>query len=89
MLYWLTATAGSAARMYYESSLIRDWFPTTNSGVPTAVANFAGDTAIRRWAEEHNIIVRWTEFNGGGHFAALEAPDLLTGDIRQFFNSLR
>jgi len=88
-LYWLTATAGSAARMYYESSHNPDWFPITNSGVPTAVANFAGDTAIRRWAEESNTITRWTEFDRGGHFAALEAPDLLTDDVRQFFNSLR
>jgi pimeloyl-ACP methyl ester carboxylesterase len=89
MLYWLTATAGSAARMYYESTHVTDWFPTTNSGVPTAVANFAGDTAIRCIAEETNTIVRWNEFDGGGHFAALEAPDLLTGDIREFFRSLR
>jgi pimeloyl-ACP methyl ester carboxylesterase len=88
-LYWLTATPGSAARMYYESSHNPDWFPITNSEVPTAVANFAGDTAIRRWAEESNTIVRWTEFDGGGHFAALEAPDLLTDDIRQFFSTLR
>jgi epoxide hydrolase len=57
--------------------------------VPTAVANFAGDTAIRRWAEDSNTIVRWTEFDRGGHFAALEAPDLLTDDIRQFFSTLR
>ena len=89
MLYWLTATAGSAARMYYESSQVTDWFPTTDSGVPTAVANFAGDTAIRRFAEEANTIVRWSEFDRGGHFAALEAPVLLTGDIREFFRSLR
>jgi pimeloyl-ACP methyl ester carboxylesterase len=89
MLYWLTGTAGSAARMYYESSQVTDWFPTTNSGVPTAVANFAGDTAIRRFAEEANTIVRWSEFDGGGHFAALEAPVLLTGDVREFFRSLR
>lgn len=89
MLYWLTATAGSAARMYYESTHVTDWFPTTNSGVPTAVANFAGDTAIRRIAEETNTIVRWSEFARGGHFAALEAPDLLIDDIREFFRSLR
>jgi epoxide hydrolase len=89
MLYWLTATAGSAARMYYESTQDTDWFPTTSSGVPTAVANFPEDTAIRRFAEEANTIVRWSEFDRGGHFAALEAPDQLTGDIREFFRSLR
>jgi pimeloyl-ACP methyl ester carboxylesterase len=64
-------------------------FPLTRSQVPTAVANFAGDTAIRHWAEEANTIVRWSEFDRGGHFAALEAPDLLAHDIREFFSSLR
>jgi len=75
--------------MYYESSHNPDWCPVTNSGVPIAVANFAGDTAIRRWAEESNTVVRRTEFDRGGHFAALEAPHLLSDDIRQFFSSLR
>jgi pimeloyl-ACP methyl ester carboxylesterase len=89
MQYWLTGTAGSSARMYYESTQITDWFPTTSSGVPTAVANFPGDMAIRRFAEETNTIVRWSEFDRGGHFAALEAPELLTGDIREFFRTLR
>ena len=57
--------------------------------MPTAVVNFAGDTAIRSFAEETNTIVRWGEFDRGGHFAALEAPLLLTDDIRQFYRSLR
>ena len=52
--------------MYYESSHVPDWFPTTNSGVPTAVANFAGDMAIGRFAEETNTIVRWSEFAAAG-----------------------
>ncbi|TQK50066.1 pimeloyl-ACP methyl ester carboxylesterase [Streptomyces sp. SLBN-118] len=89
MLYWLTGTAGSAARMYYENSHGLDWFPATRSEVPTGVANFAEDVAIRRYAEEKNTIVHWTEFDRGGHFAALEAPDLLVLDIRAFFSSLR
>ncbi|MGC0341890.1 epoxide hydrolase family protein [Streptomyces sp. SLBN-8D4] len=89
MLYWLTGTAGSAARMYYENSHVPDWFPTQSSGVPTAVANFGEDVAIRRWAEQANTLVRWTEFDRGGHFAALEVPELLAGDVREFFGSLR
>ncbi|MGW0423541.1 epoxide hydrolase family protein [Streptomyces sp. NPDC003015] len=89
MLYWLTGTAGSAARMYYENSHVPDWFPTASSQVPTAVANFGEDVAIRRWAEQVNTVVRWTEFDRGGHFAALEVPELLAGDIREFFGSLR
>lgn len=89
MLYWLTGTAGSAARMYYENGHSGDWFPVARSEVPTAVANFGEDVAIRRWTEETNTVVRWTEFDRGGHFAALEVPELLTGDIREFFGSLR
>ena len=75
--------------MYCESTRNADWFPVSDSGVPTAVANFAGDTAIRRFAEEANTIVRWSEFDRGGHFAALETPDLLTADVRAFFRPLR
>ncbi|MFJ5263059.1 epoxide hydrolase family protein [Streptomyces sp. NPDC088387] len=89
MLYWLTGTAGSAARMYYENGHSGDWFPVSPSGVPTAVANFGDDVAIRRWAEQANTLVRWTEFDRGGHFAALEVPELLTGDVREFFRSYR
>ncbi|HEX4661308.1 MAG TPA: hypothetical protein VH307_28270 [Streptosporangiaceae bacterium] len=55
---------------------------------PTGVAVFAEDVAIRRYAEYGNIITHWSEFTRGGHFAAMEAPDLLVGDIRAFFRSL-
>ncbi|WP_201776696.1 hypothetical protein [Allosalinactinospora lopnorensis] len=55
-----------------------------SSGVPTAVALFTGDTVIRTLAERANHIVRWTRYDSGGHFAALQAPDLLAADIRAF-----
>nr|WP_328745993.1 epoxide hydrolase N-terminal domain-containing protein [Streptomyces sp. NBC_00285] len=58
------------------------------SGVPTAVADFGEDVAIRRWAERANTVTRWTEFDRGGHFAALEVPELPAGDVREFFGSL-
>jgi pimeloyl-ACP methyl ester carboxylesterase len=87
MLYWLTGTAGSSARLYYENA--HAWSMPTNSGVPTGVAVFAQDVSIRRWADEANTIVHWSEFDRGGHFAALEAPDLLAGDIRAFFAKIR
>jgi pimeloyl-ACP methyl ester carboxylesterase len=45
--------------------------------------------AIRRYAEQSNKIVHWSEFDRGGHFAAMEAPDLLVGDVRAFFRELR
>src|SRR4051812_1260921 len=76
MLYWLTGTAGSSARLYYENmhSGSRAQQPGTT---PTGVAVFAEDIAIRRYAEQGNNIVHWSEFERGGHFAAMEVPDLL------------
>ena len=87
MLYWLTSTGASSAHLYYESTHSRNW--PTPSTVPTGVANFAEDIAIRRYAEQNNNIVHWSEFDRGGHFAAMEAPDLLVDDIRTFFRGLR
>jgi pimeloyl-ACP methyl ester carboxylesterase len=89
MFYWLTGTAGSAAYVGYAQA--GGWGePAANSGVPTAVMNFAHDVGIRRYAERAHTIVRWTELEGrGGHFAALEEPELLVSDIRSFFGSLR
>ena len=45
--------------------------------------------ASTTFAEQTNNIVRWTEFNRGGHFAAMEEPDLLVADIQTFFHELR
>ena len=56
---------------------------------PTGVAVFAEDVAIRRYGERGNTIVHWSEFDRGGHFAALEVPDLLVGDVRTFFRRFR
>ena len=86
-LYWFTKTAGSAANIYYESVHGQDW--PTPSAVPTGVAVFAEDIAIRRYAEQGNNIVRWSDIEAGGHFAALETPDLLLADVRAFFAALR
>jgi pimeloyl-ACP methyl ester carboxylesterase len=59
------------------------------SGVPAGVALFAEDIAIRRYAAQSNKIVHWSEFDRGGHFAAMETPDLLIADVRDFFRPLR
>jgi pimeloyl-ACP methyl ester carboxylesterase len=85
-VYWFTGTAGSTANLYYESMHSGDW--PTPSQVPTGVAVFAEDVAIRRYAERANNIVHWSDFDTGGHFAALETPGLLVQDIRTFFASL-
>jgi microsomal epoxide hydrolase len=90
-LYWLTATAGSSARIYYEVAHSGDWGPPTASVVPTGIAVFPREIAppIRRFAEQSNNIVHWTEFDRGGHFAAMEVPGLLVGDVREFFRRFR
>ena len=87
MLYWLTNTGGTSANLYYESMHAGNW--PVPSQVPTGVANFAQDVALRSYAEQGNNIVHWSEFDRGGHFAAMEAPDLFVGDVRAFFSSLR
>ncbi|MER6030124.1 epoxide hydrolase family protein [Streptomyces sp. NPDC001851] len=94
MLYWLTGTAGSSARIYYERAHVtgdRAWQPAEPSTAPTALAVFPADPQIplRHKAERTENLVRWTEFDRGGHFAALEEPDLLISDIRAFFRGLR
>ena len=87
MLYWLTGTAGSSGSIYYEDKHSGAW--PQPSGVPTGVAVFAHDISIRRYAEQSNDIVHWSEFDHGGHFAALEVPDLLIADVREFFRPYR
>jgi pimeloyl-ACP methyl ester carboxylesterase len=88
-IYWLTNTAASAARFYYENAHAAQ--PTGPTTVPIGLASFAFDfRPIRRFAErDHATIVSWSEFDRGSHWAAHDAPDLLLGDIRQFFRTLR
>ncbi|MEV6358963.1 epoxide hydrolase family protein [Nocardia asteroides] len=98
-LYWLTGTAGSSLRFYYEDAHATE-HPTEPTTVPTALAMFAGDfQSIRRFAErDHGNIVSWNSYDtaaesGGandaaGHYAAHEAPAVLVGDIRRFFAGL-
>jgi epoxide hydrolase len=90
-LYWLTGTAGSSARLYYETARSRAWNPVARSTVPTGVAVFPREIApaIRRFAGQADNITHWSEFDRGGHFAAMEVPDLLVGDVREFFRPLR
>jgi pimeloyl-ACP methyl ester carboxylesterase len=87
-LYWLTGTGGSSGRIYKEAAA--SWGqPAPRSKVPTAVAVFPGDSTVRAFAQRDHSVARWTRFDRGGHFAALQAPDLLVGDMREFFRGLR
>jgi epoxide hydrolase len=97
MLYWLTATAGSSAQLYYESEhldadFVRTWGGPWPLAMPAGLASFPKDAvrAIRPWAEKIlPTLTHWTEFDKGGHFAALEQPELFVGDVRTFARSLR
>ena len=91
MLYWLTGTAGSAGRIYYERfHAPYRGTPPEPSTTPTALAVFPHENfiALRHLADRYDRIVRWTEFPHGGHFAALEQPEALVADVRAFFREL-
>lgn len=101
-IHWLTGTAASAMRLYRERTLevraataagrippgLPGSEPTT---IPIGLAQFANDThAIRRFGQRlHSNIVSWNSYDVGGHFAARQAPELLVGDMRQFFARVR
>ncbi|GAA3647747.1 epoxide hydrolase [Nonomuraea antimicrobica] len=87
-IYWFTGTGGSSARLYKESQA--SWgSAAAYSPLPHGVAVFPGDPGVRRIAERDHKVVHWSEFDRGGHFAAMEAPDLLVEDIRAFFRTVR
>lgn len=88
-IYWLTDTAASSARFYYEDHHAEH--PTDPTTTPTGLASFAHDfTPLRRFAErDHTGIVSWNEFDRGGHWATQDAPDLLLEDICRFFRTVR
>jgi pimeloyl-ACP methyl ester carboxylesterase len=95
-IYWLTATAGSSAQIYFESSHTdMDFFQTWGGPwplqMPVGVAVFPKDATrpVKSFAEQIlPSLTQWTEFDRGGHFAAMEEPDLLVEDVRKFARSL-
>jgi microsomal epoxide hydrolase len=92
MLYWVTGAINSSFWPYY-ARMHQPW-PLPDGvrvEVPTAYAAFPREILVppRAWAERVYNIQRWTRFERGGHFAALEQPDALAGDIREFFRPLR
>ena len=90
-IYWVTQTATSSARLYYESRHAPTSRPMGRIEVPTGAAIFPSELFIspRPWAEAQYNITHWTEMPRGGHFAALEQPELLVEDLRAFFRPLR
>jgi pimeloyl-ACP methyl ester carboxylesterase len=89
--YWVTATIGSSTRLYYESMRAGTFgAPADRVEVPTGVALFPKELLLppRAWVAQHYDLRRWTQMPRGGHFAALEQPQLLVDDVRAFFRGL-
>ena len=90
-IYWVTETATSAARYYYEGRHGGSSPEPARIEVPTACAAFPGEFRFtpRRWLEARYNLVRFTMMPSGGHFAAAEEPALFVEDLRAFFRELR
>src|SRR5882762_1096809 len=90
MLYWLTNSGASSARLYRESWA--EAFVSETLTLPVGVSIFPREKflATRRWAERYfRNIVHWNELERGGHFAAFEQPTLFVTEVRTSFRSLR
>jgi microsomal epoxide hydrolase len=87
-LYWFTGTIGSSSALYREA--VRDPVAERFVTVPTAVLHLAAETVIapRAWAARHYKIARWTSHERGGHYAAIEVPDIFVQDVRSFARML-
>ncbi len=89
MIYWLTNTLSSSIQYYYENS--HSLPPLGKIDVPTGIAIFPKDilTPPQAWVKKNFNIVHWTEMVRGGHFTAMEAPELFAEDLIIFFRPLR
>lgn len=98
-LYWFTGSGASAAHATYEGMQVYREMVARQAqggaehqmpaGPPQGVAVFAADTTIRSLLDPGGTIAHWAEYDRGGHFPAMEVPDLLVDDIRTFFRPLR
>ena len=89
MIYWLTNTLSSSVNMYYENT--HSLPPMGKIEIPTGIALFAQDILLppKEWTVKNLNIVQWTEIPRGGHFTAMEEPDLFVEDIRKFYRQLK
>ncbi len=89
-LFWLTNTAISASRLYWENKL--PFFGPKNVKIPVAVSVFPDEVypAPRSWVEKaYPKLIYYNKLPKGGHFAAWEQPDLLTAELRAAFQPVR
>src|SRR5262249_24636233 len=99
MIYLVTGEMTSSVRIYYESShdnprpLSMSAFPSKGKAAPMGFALFPKEINVppRAWVERSvgGKLIHWTEMPRGGHFAALEQPELLADDVRAFFRKVR
>lgn len=91
MLYWLTASAASSARLYWQSFGRSAALERGRVELPTGVASFPKEIIRmpRSWCESRYHITHWTDMPRGGHFAAFEQPELFVDDVRAFFATIR
>ncbi len=90
-VYWVTNTINSSVRLYFESQKSGRFPPFDPVTVPTGCAIFPGEIVKmpESWARNLYNVTRFTRFDRGGHFAALEEPDLFVDDVRAFFRTVR
>jgi epoxide hydrolase len=86
-IYWFTGTGASAANFLYETAHSTEWGAPGKA--PQGWALFAAQPFVRAMMDPDLEIGHWSEFDRGGHFPAMEVPDLLIGDMREFFRTLR
>ncbi len=86
-LYWFTRTGASAAHSLYESMHAQEWGEP--GPAPVGFAVFGAESFVRPLLDPDRAIGHWTEFPVGGHFPAMEQPDLLVGDLRTFLRRSR
>jgi epoxide hydrolase len=92
MLYWVTNTITSSARLYWETKHGGLWDAAPEFvGVPTGVARFPKEVLRfpRSWVQRYYNVTHWTVMPRGGHFAAMEQPALFVEDLRNFFRTVR
>ena len=92
MIYWVTGTINSSTRLYCETRRAGRFGPTDGKiTVPTGAAIFPKELyrPPLAWAQRQYNITHWKRFESGGHFAAMEVPEVLVGDMREFFRSVR
>jgi pimeloyl-ACP methyl ester carboxylesterase len=99
MLYWLTGTIESSFQPYHDimaagagrwmKEKAKEWLGSSRT--PAGFALFPKDISSppREWAERFFNVQRWTEMRHGGHFAAMERPERLAEELREFFRKMR